>query len=110
MFGFKEEEFFEVEEAIREGGPPQVNFTEPGPAVSFEGARGSESSVPPAADPAASDAPHPTVPTSSGAASARRPTARAGRRLVDRTAGARRTLRVSSHHSRRPRDGDAAQR
>ena len=26
MFGFKEAEFFEVEEAIREGGAPQVNF------------------------------------------------------------------------------------
>ena len=51
MFGFKEAEFFEVEEAIREGGPPQVNFTEPGPAISFQGNRGSESSVPPASDP-----------------------------------------------------------
>ena len=47
MFGFKEAEFFEVEEAIREGGPPQVNFTQPGPSVSFEGPRGSESSVTP---------------------------------------------------------------
>jgi LemA protein len=35
MFGFKEEEYFEVEEVLREAGPPQVNFTEPGPAVSF---------------------------------------------------------------------------
>jgi LemA protein len=34
-FGFKEEEFFEVEETLREAGPPQVNFTQPGPAVSF---------------------------------------------------------------------------
>jgi LemA protein len=57
MFGFKEEEFFEVEEAIREGGPPQVNFTQPGPSVSFEGPRGSESSVTPAADPTASEVP-----------------------------------------------------
>ncbi|MEO8477876.1 MAG: LemA family protein [Actinomycetota bacterium] len=47
MFGFKEEEFFEVEETIREGGPPQVNFSQPGPSVSFEGERGSESSVTP---------------------------------------------------------------
>ncbi len=35
MFGFEEEQFFEVEEAIREAGPPQVNFTQPGPGVSF---------------------------------------------------------------------------
>jgi LemA protein len=57
-FGFKEEEFFEVDEAIREGGPPQVDFTSAGPAISFEGARGSESSVPPTAvDPGASESP-----------------------------------------------------
>jgi len=35
MFGFKEEEFFEVEEVLREAGPPQVNFTQAGPSVSF---------------------------------------------------------------------------
>ncbi|GIU99302.1 MAG: hypothetical protein KatS3mg014_0918 [Actinomycetota bacterium] len=35
MFGFREEEFFEIEEAIREAGPPQVNFTQEGPSVSF---------------------------------------------------------------------------
>ncbi|HEU4526738.1 MAG TPA: LemA family protein [Actinomycetota bacterium] len=35
MFSFQEEEFFEVEEVLREAGPPQVNFTEPGPSVSF---------------------------------------------------------------------------
>jgi LemA protein len=34
-FGFREEEFFEIEEAIREAGPPQVNFTQEGPSVSF---------------------------------------------------------------------------
>jgi LemA protein len=57
-FGFKEEEFFEVDEAIREGGPPRVDFTSAGPAISFEGARGSESSVPPTAvDPGASESP-----------------------------------------------------
>ena len=33
-FGFKEEEFFEVDEALREAGAPQVNFGS-GPAVSF---------------------------------------------------------------------------
>lgn len=35
MFGFREEEFFEIEEAVREAGPPQVNFTQEGPSVSF---------------------------------------------------------------------------
>ncbi|MGZ8583655.1 MAG: LemA family protein [Actinomycetota bacterium] len=29
LFSFKEEEFFEVEDAIREGGPPQVDFGAP---------------------------------------------------------------------------------
>jgi LemA protein len=36
MFTFEEEEFFEIEEALREAGPPQVNFSGTGPAVSFE--------------------------------------------------------------------------
>jgi LemA protein len=35
-FGFEQEEFFEIEEALREAGPPQVNFTGAGPGVSFE--------------------------------------------------------------------------
>ena len=34
-FNFQEEEFFEVEDVLREAGPPQVNFTAPGPSVSF---------------------------------------------------------------------------
>ena len=29
MFGFKEEEFFEVAEAIRDAGAPQVDFSAP---------------------------------------------------------------------------------
>jgi LemA protein len=36
LFNFEEEEFFEIEEALREAGPPQVNFSGTGPAVSFE--------------------------------------------------------------------------
>jgi LemA protein len=36
MFKFEVEEFFEIEEALREAGPPQVNFSGTGPAVSFE--------------------------------------------------------------------------
>lgn len=35
-FNFEEEEFFEIEEALREAGAPQVNFSGTGPAVSFE--------------------------------------------------------------------------
>jgi LemA protein len=36
MFGFKEEEFFEVDESMRgEGGVPHVDFSGAGPAVSF---------------------------------------------------------------------------
>ena len=42
-FGFKEEEFFEVDEALREAGAPQVNFGS-GPAVSFD-----QGTAPPAA-------------------------------------------------------------
>jgi LemA protein len=58
MFNFKEEQFFEVEEAIREGGPPQVNFTQPGPSVSFgaPGVAPSERSAAPGGT-APSDAP-----------------------------------------------------
>ena len=36
MFHFEEEEFFEIEEALREAGAPQVNFSGTGPGVSFE--------------------------------------------------------------------------
>src|SRR5207302_4598800 len=35
MFGFKEEEFFEIPDAIREAGVPQVSFADQGPAVTF---------------------------------------------------------------------------
>jgi LemA protein len=34
-FHFEEAEFFEVPDAIRDVGPPQVNFTQAGPGVSF---------------------------------------------------------------------------
>jgi LemA protein len=36
-FNFEEEEFFEIEEALREAGPPQVDFSGNGPSVSFGG-------------------------------------------------------------------------
>jgi len=64
MFDFKEEEFFEVEEALREAGPPQVNFTEPGPAVSFgaPGADPSERATAPGAPIASAEPSAPAVP------------------------------------------------
>ena len=63
MFHFQEEEFFEVEEAIRVGGPPQVNFTQAGPAVSF-----GDPGTPPAERSAA-----PQAPSSGGATSSPAP-------------------------------------
>ncbi|MBI3648508.1 MAG: LemA family protein [Actinobacteria bacterium] len=48
-FHFAAEQFFEVDEAIREAGAPQVNFTGPGPSVSFAG--GEAGSQPPAPAP-----------------------------------------------------------
>jgi LemA protein len=43
MFHFEQEEYFEIEEALREAGAPQVNFSGSGPGVSFE-----QPAVPPA--------------------------------------------------------------
>ena len=62
-FHFEAAEFFEVEESIREAGAPQVNFTQPGPAVSFQGGGGAEPAVPPAAPgPAGGQTPPPPPP------------------------------------------------
>jgi len=44
-FGFKVEQYFEVEETLREAGPPQVSFVPGTPSVSF-GAPGGSSSAP----------------------------------------------------------------
>ena len=53
MFNFEEEEFFEVEEALREAGAPQVNFAGGSPGVSFGGpAVPGGTPVPPASPPA----------------------------------------------------------
>ena len=62
LFGFKEAEFFEVDEAVRDAGAPQVNFTEPGPAVSFDPAPAAPAV--PAPTPPAADAPPPPPPPS----------------------------------------------
>jgi LemA protein len=61
MFGFKEEEFFEVEDALREAGAPQVKFGGEGPGVSFGGP-----AVPPAAPPAVPEEPSGTPPPPPG--------------------------------------------
>jgi LemA protein len=63
-FHFAPAEFFEVEESIREAGAPQVNFTQPGPAVSFRGDGGSATSPPAASEPMGGDAPPPPPPPS----------------------------------------------
>jgi LemA protein len=61
MFGFKEEEFFEVEEALREAGAPQVSFTGAAPGVSF-----GAPSAPPGATPPAGGEPSETPPPPPG--------------------------------------------
>ncbi len=48
--GFKEEEFFEVEEAIRDAGAPKVDFSGAAPGVSFDSASSGAPTAP--ADPA----------------------------------------------------------
>jgi LemA protein len=58
MFHFTPAEFFEIPDQIRDAGPPQVNFTQPGPGVSFgepgqaAGAPASPPGTPPPAPPA----------------------------------------------------------
>ncbi len=61
IFNFEEEEFFEVEDALREAGAPQVSFGDQGPAVTFGGPE-----VPPAGGPAAPPAGAPAPPEPSG--------------------------------------------
>jgi LemA protein len=60
-FHFAPEQFFEVDETLREAGPPQVNFTEPGPSVSFGEGPGPLSETPPAPAPAPPTPPAPGV-------------------------------------------------
>jgi len=55
MFSFKEEEFFEVDESLRgEAGVPQVDFSGPGPAVSFGGEGAASAPAAPPAPPTGS--------------------------------------------------------
>jgi len=61
MFNFEEEEFFEVEDAIREGGAPQVDFGAPsGTGAPLAGETASASSATPSTPPPpADDVPEP---------------------------------------------------
>jgi LemA protein len=72
MFNFREAEFFEVPDAIREAGPPQVNFTQEGPGVSFgsPGTAPSErSATPEGSAPAGPGTPPPPPPSAPPAGS-----------------------------------------
>ncbi|HET9311163.1 MAG TPA: LemA family protein [Actinomycetota bacterium] len=65
LFNFEEEEFFEVEDAIREGGPPQVDFGSPagsGPVSSTPG----PSTPPPPTDDMSEAPDQPTPPNPTG--------------------------------------------
>ena len=55
MFGFGQEEFFEVDDALREAGPPRVDFTGSAPAANVE-----QTSQPPAPS---APTPPPSAPT-----------------------------------------------
>ena len=69
LFHFEQEEFFEVDEALREAGAPQVNFSGTGPAVNFEQASvpGGTPQPPPSAPATPPSAPPPPPQgTSSG--------------------------------------------
>jgi hypothetical protein len=61
MFKFHPEEYFEVEDTIREAGAPQVNFTQEGPGVSY-GNTGSGANRPPEGEPPSGGG----APTSTG--------------------------------------------
>jgi len=58
-FGFKEEEFFEVEDALREAGAPQVAFGADQPSVTFGGPQVPPPVAPPAPSPEPSGTPPP---------------------------------------------------
>jgi len=68
MFHFQEEQFFEVDEALREAGAPQVNFSSEGPNVSFGGGPAVPGATPPpapAVPPAPAPPADPTMPPTS---------------------------------------------
>ena len=63
-FNFKEEEFFEIEDALREAGAPQVAFGGEGPGVTFGGPEIPPAAPPPAptAEPSGTPLPPPGTP------------------------------------------------
>ncbi len=63
-FGFKEEEFFEVDPAIRAAGAPRVDFSQPAPAVSFGQGQGQGQA--PASPAQGPDSPAPPAPPEPG--------------------------------------------
>jgi LemA protein len=65
MFRFREEEFFEIPDAIREAGPPQVSFAPGAPSVSF-GAPAGAPGGPPASPPTTAPPSVPPPPAPSG--------------------------------------------
>ena len=65
VFNFEEEEFFEIEDAMREAGAPQVSFAGGSPGVSFGGpAVPGSTPTPPAAPSPESEGPPPAPPPS----------------------------------------------
>jgi len=63
-FNFEEEEFFEVEDSLREAGAPQVAFGGEGPGVTFGGPEVPQAAPPPApaAEPSGTPPPPPGTP------------------------------------------------
>lgn len=59
MFNFEEEEYFEIDEALREAGPPQVSFDQP-PSASTTPPAAAPPATPPAGPPAPPAGPTPT--------------------------------------------------
>ena len=65
-FNFAPEEYFEVDESLREAGAPQVNFTGAGPSVNFESPAVPGAVAPPAPPAVPPAAPPSTPPPPSG--------------------------------------------
>jgi LemA protein len=70
MFNFKEAEFFEIDDATRQAGPPQVSFAAPGASVSSQAPAGGgapaappTATPPPAAPPSDPGPPAPPAPS-----------------------------------------------
>jgi LemA protein len=64
IFNFREAEFFEIPDSVREAGPPQVSFAPGAPSVSFgtPGSAPAGGAAPASGAPPPTDAPPPTTP------------------------------------------------